>query len=314
MKQNCKNILPFIPLLADDALPQAKADQINKHLSVCPACRRELDVYRSIKSATGALSAPKLSSDFHEKLMENIKKDATPKQMPISRPMWRRYAAGFSAAAALVALSVVTYLGLPQQPSGTNLDDYGIKVQQPADNTAENSDTATSDAATSNTVTSNTVTSDAATPAPQMTVPQVTQSQVTQSQVTKPQGTQPRGTEPSRETPSAAPSDDTMTYPTGPSTSHQDAPSQASSAPQVAHATASDESPKSFATYRVYVEKAHLNDAEKLLASLPKDTLGYRAETGAQDALKALSALSGYRMERVEDNTLTADYICLIGE
>ncbi len=294
MKQNCKNILPFIPLLADDALPQAKADQINKHLSVCPACRRELDVYRSIKSATGALSAPEASSDFHEKLMEKIKKDATPKQVPISRPMWRRYAAGFSAAAALVALSVVTYLGLPQQPSGTNLDDYGIKVQQPADNTAENSDAATSDAAT---------------PAPQMTKPPVTQSQVTQ-----PRGTQPQGTEPSRETPSAAPSDDTMTYPTGPSTPHQDAPSQASSAPQVAHATVSDESPKSFSTYLVYVEKAHLSDAETLLIGLPKDTLGYRAENGAQDALKALSSLSGYRMERVEDNTLTADYICLIGE
>lgn len=294
-KLKCANILPLIPLLADDALSAAESDRLKKHLSVCPACRREFDLYRAMKRTTASLSAPQLSSDFHEKLMKTIGETklsqetaSAPKRARVLRPSFLRHAMGYAAAAAVVALSVVTlsqvsFLDMPKTTPSDNL------VAQPQ-------------------VTQSQVTEDV-TAQPQVVQPRVAQSpagepipsidsQVTPSRVT------PSRVTPSRVTPSQA-------------TPHQDAPSQESTAPAASCGIVAEEPQQTSATYRVFIKTAHLPEAQELLADCPQNEHGYRVENSVSPLLEALSALPGYRTECIENGTeqpLTADYILLIGE
>ncbi len=305
-KSKCANILPSIPLLADGALSAAESDSIEKHLSVCPACRREFDLYRAMKQTTASLSAPRLSIGFHENLMKTIgevtpsQETAAPKRARVLRPSFLRHTMGYAATAvaavAVVALSVVTlsqvsFLNIPKATPSDNLDDF------------------------------------------------VTQSQVTQPQVAESQGAQPKMTESQvTQSPTGAPipSSDTSTN-ESPATPHRDAPAQVTESqvtqPQgttpaascgivTEGVTQSQATQQKFATYRVFIEKAYLPEAEALLAGCPLDERGYRIvtpsqENGAAPMLEALSALPGYRTECMENDAaqpLTADYICLIGE
>lgn len=302
-KSECTNILPSIPLLADGALSAAESDRLKKHLSVCPACRREFDLYRAMKQTTASLPSPQLSSDFHEKLMKTIQEEAITQSKRTStlRPYLRRktmgYVATVAAAAAVVAISVVTlsqvsFFGMPkvtqsQTSPSDNLDDF------------------------------------------------VTQSQVTQSRMAQPQATQSQVAQP-QQTPSQAdtptPSSDTVTN-ESPATPHRGAPAQVTESrvtqpqvtePQVAQpqgttpaascGIVAEEPQKTFATYRVYIERAFLAEAEELLADCPQDANGYRVENGAAPMLESLSALPGYRTECIENDVAQTDYILLIGE
>ncbi len=287
-KSKCMNILPSIPLLVDGALSASESDSIEKHLSVCPDCRREFDLYRAMKHTTATLSAPQLSSDFHEKLMKTIgevtlsQETAAPKRARVLRPPFLRHAMGFAAAAAVVALSIVSFLNMPKTTPSDNLDDFAAQ--------------------------------------PQVVQPQVTQSQVTQSQGTESRVAQVPAGEPSPSIdhqvaqPQVTPSQVTQSQ----TTPRQDAPAQESTAPAASCGIVAEEMPQQkFVTYRVFIEKAYLTEAEAMLAGCPQDEHGYRVENGATPMLETLSTLPGYRTECIENDAtqpLTADYICLIGE
>ena len=304
-KLKCANILPLIPLLADDVLSAAESDRLKKHLSVCPDCRREFDLYRAMKHATASLSSPSLSSDFHENLMKTIKEEKTTQSKRTSslHPHLRRRTMGYvatAAAAAVVALSVVTQSqvlipGTPDAFPSDNLDNFVT---------------------------------------PQVTQSQVAQPQVTQSQGARSQGAQPRVTKPQAAlSPTNAPTpsiDSQVTQPQAtqpqatPSqvaqpqgTPRHDAPAQESTAPAASCGIVAEEPQQTVATYRVFIKTAHLAEAQKMLADCPQDEHGYRVENGTASLLEALSALPGYRTECIENDAaqpLTADYILLIGE
>lgn len=289
-KLKCTNILPLIPLLADDALSAAESDRLKKHLSVCPACRREFDLYRTMKHTTASLSSPQLSSNFHENLMKTIKEEAATQSKRTStlRPHLRRRTMGYvatAAAAAVVALSVVTlsqvsFFGTPGISPSDNPDDF--VTPQVTQSQGAQPRVTKPQAAQSPT--------DAPTPSIDS---QVTSSQVTQPQATPSQAAQPQGTP------------------------RQDAPAQESTAPAASCGIVAEEPQKTFATYRVFIKTAHLAEAQTLLAACPQDEHGYRVENSATPMLEALSALPGYRTECIENGTeqpLTADYILLIGE
>lgn len=305
-KSKCTNILPFIPLLVDGALSATESHSIEKHLSVCPDCRREFDLYRAMKQTAASLPTPSLSSDFHENLMKTIAVETTaaPKRARVLRPSFLRHAMGFAAAAAVVALSVVTlsqvsFLNMPKASPSDNLDDFVTQSQVTELQVAQ---------------------------------PQVTQSQGAQSQGAQPQVVQPRVTAPKVATPIAdepTRSIDSQVTPSqvtpsqvapsqvAPSqaTPHQDAPAQESTAPAASCGILAEEIPQQkFVTYRVFIEKAYLAEAQGLLADCTLDAHGYRADNGAAPLLKALSALPGYRTECIENDAAQTDYILLIGE
>jgi len=299
-KLKCPNILPFIPLLVDGALSATESDSIEKHLSVCPDCRREFDLYCAMKQTAALLPSPSLSSDFHKNLMKTIAAETTaaPKRARVLRPSFLRHAMGFAAAAAVVALSVVTlsqvsFLGMPKDSPSDNLDNL---VTQPQ------------------------VTQ------PQVAQPQVTQSQGAQSQGAQPQVVQPRVTAPKVATPivdeptrsidsQVTPSQVTPSQVAPAQTTPQhDAPAQESTAPAASCGIVAEEPQQKFATYRVFIEEAYLAEAQGLLADCTQDAHGYRADNGAAPLLKALSALPGYHTECVENDAAQTDYICLIGE
>ena len=120
MKDTCENVHEMLSLYIDDMLTEAETKQVEKHLQTCQACRAEYVFLKSIVST--AQSMPKLTVDtaFHEKIMENVAQAAkeSQKPKPARKNVWK-LASGFAAAAAVVALSVISLNSLPGHPELT---------------------------------------------------------------------------------------------------------------------------------------------------------------------------------------------------
>lgn len=122
-KSDCTNILNLIPLYIDNMLSEEEHDIVCEHIAGCSDCRKEYEMMKSIMVSAGSLPEIDVPEGFHENLMEKIRVAA--KDAPKRRTLipWRR-ATGFVAAAAVVALSVVSYLSLDRNNGAANPDLY----------------------------------------------------------------------------------------------------------------------------------------------------------------------------------------------
>ena len=120
MKDTCENVREMLSLYIDDMLTEAETQQVEQHLQACQECRAEYEFLKGIVST--AQSMPKLTVDaaFHEKIMENVAQAAKESQKLKStrKNIWK-LASGFAAAAAVVALSVISLNSLPGHPELT---------------------------------------------------------------------------------------------------------------------------------------------------------------------------------------------------
>lgn len=140
-KSDCETIQKQIPLYIDNMLADEELDSVQEHIEGCDACRREFALMQSILAKVAALPEPELSEDFHERFVESLQKEASKPKISVVIP-WKKVT-GFAAAAAVVALSVVSFFQLEQSGGGQNPDIYLTEptpaVQQGAPDKGEES-------------------------------------------------------------------------------------------------------------------------------------------------------------------------------
>ena len=137
MKQSdCESICYLLSPYIDNMLSDEESDIVREHIANCASCREELAMMQSIQTVTKQLPDIEVSADFHKNLMEKIKAEGkTEKRYAIP---WKK-AAGFVAAAAVVALSVVSFLRIDKDPGNENLDAYLASPTPQAEETVSSS-------------------------------------------------------------------------------------------------------------------------------------------------------------------------------
>lgn len=123
---DCKNILNLIPLYIDNVLSEEENDIVLRHINSCKLCKKEHEFMVSLMRNTHELPAIEVPSDFHKNIMvkaQNILRAKTARRMTYLK----RGSAGF-AAAAVIALSVVTYSNLGKTEKGAIPDDFAFTV------------------------------------------------------------------------------------------------------------------------------------------------------------------------------------------
>ncbi len=143
MSESCKDILNLIPMYIDAILDTEESDRVAEHINSCEKCRAEFMLMASVMKKTKELPDIKISADFHNNLMQKIRKQqAENRKKRII--LLRRSGAGV-AAAAVVALSVVSFGGLKNSPTDIDIESPVIsnKSTPEADTTTTRVETTT---------------------------------------------------------------------------------------------------------------------------------------------------------------------------
>ncbi len=122
IKSDCENIQNLIPLYIDNMLSENERDILLEHIANCKACKEELILMQTMVSKIAELPEIPVSPTFHRKLMERVRKEKVGGYTRYTRG-WKS-AASFVAAAAVVALSVVSFLSLDKDGGNQNPDVY----------------------------------------------------------------------------------------------------------------------------------------------------------------------------------------------
>lgn len=119
---DCEKIQNLIPLYLDNMLSDEEKDVVDAHIADCETCREELFFMQSVLEHTKDLPEVEVSEGFHSRVMAQVKKETA---MPKKRYAfsWKQ-ASSFVAAAAVVALSVVSFLSLEEPSDIQNTDVY----------------------------------------------------------------------------------------------------------------------------------------------------------------------------------------------
>lgn len=97
--KDCDKIIEQLPLFIDDMLESSQAEAVSEHIDKCPDCKKEYNYLKAIMKKTGELPEKELPTDFHEELMQKIRKEKK------SRHIVLRRVSAYAAAAAVVAMS-----------------------------------------------------------------------------------------------------------------------------------------------------------------------------------------------------------------
>ncbi|HTC22127.1 MAG TPA: zf-HC2 domain-containing protein, partial [bacterium] len=97
--KDCKKIHPLLSFYIEEELTPAEKGRVNQHLKVCSDARTELEAYRHLYKASGALPEPQPPQDLHEKIMARVTGKILP--IPSRRPLWVFPAWGLATAACL---------------------------------------------------------------------------------------------------------------------------------------------------------------------------------------------------------------------
>ncbi len=119
----CRDILNLIPLLIDDMLSDEEKDVVTDHLKVCKTCREEHAFLTSVLKVSGTLPEIEVPDGFHKRLMEKVGKEKTGTSFKGNIRLWKTVTS-FAAAAAVIAVSVVSYLGLNVPKESQNPDAF----------------------------------------------------------------------------------------------------------------------------------------------------------------------------------------------
>ena len=106
---DCEKIQALLPLYIENELSEKETDSVRKHLENCSECQKEYAFFASMLKKLSSMPEPELPKDFHSNLMRKVHA-----QTPAKKTYFIDFKriAGFAAAAAVLALSVVSYLNL----------------------------------------------------------------------------------------------------------------------------------------------------------------------------------------------------------
>lgn len=128
MSESCKDILNLIPMYIDTSLDTKESDRVAEHINSCEKCHAEFMLMSSVMKKTRELPDIKVSSDFHDNLMQKVRKQQAEKHKK-RIALLRRSSMGV-AAAAVVALSVVGFSNLKNAPTDIDTQSPVLSVPE----------------------------------------------------------------------------------------------------------------------------------------------------------------------------------------
>ncbi len=116
MSINCEHYRSAFEEMLDGTLTPAMAVEVNRHLQLCAACQRQLEVERVFRRELSQLSAPPMRAEFPSEVMARIRQAEQKQHM-----RHKGFIAGFGSAiaAGLALWFVVTLTSIPQQGGST---------------------------------------------------------------------------------------------------------------------------------------------------------------------------------------------------
>lgn len=125
---DCTGISNLIPLYIDNMLSKKENDIICEHIKVCPKCNEDYAFLKSIMSEARSLPELDVPNGFHETLMRKIEKPRA--RVNIKRDIFnRRFLTSMAAAAAVIAVSVVSFVNLDKQEFSENPDEFVVETK-----------------------------------------------------------------------------------------------------------------------------------------------------------------------------------------
>ena len=286
-KTDCETVQKQIPLYIDNMLSDEEKIIVKEHIEKCDACQSEFALMQSILKDLAALPEPELSEGFHERWVANLQKEASKPRISIVIP-WKKVT-GFAAAAAVVALSVVSFFQLDQNGTGQNPDVYLTEpapiVQQGVSDASEESGTPVSEA--------------------EETQVNPRQGRAMEARTEKPAGKQETHLpEVAQEMADGQPAVYTPASRMIAEDGVQDAGLEAFSGETEYGET-------TYGVVTVTVAETAKPQAEEILAAYPKDDYGYAVGESLQDVLARLELLEGYSMTAETVESISETYIVL---
>ncbi len=283
---DCANIINLIPLYIDNELTEEESRTVREHIAACPRCRQECEMMQSIVRKTKNLPRMDVPEGFHARLMQQIQSEEVQKRK-IALP-WRN-AMGLVAAAAVVAVSVVSYLNLDRTTETPNPDVYLSETAPSAEGQKKEQQ--------------------ASLPVPQSSESQgqtlqkkdavkAKESEEKTSHTTVLAEEQGRALSISQESAPDVPAPASEKLPEG----------RAVAGNEIASETAE---PETFCVATVTVDETAYREAEEILSGYEKDSQGYAVGQDYSLVLERLSSLLGYGVEISADCGVQGNYIIL---
>ena len=282
---DCANIINLIPLYIDNELTEEESRIVREHIAACPHCRQECEMMQSIVRKTKNLLKMDVPEGFHARLMQQIQREEVQKRK-IALP-WRN-AMGLVAAAAVVAVSVVSYLNLDRTTQTPNPDVY-LSEEAPAAEGQKKEQTASLPVPQSNESQGQTLQKKDAVKAKE------NEEKMSHSIVLEEQG---RALSISQESAPDVPAPASEKLPEGRAVAENEITSE----------TAESET---FCVATVKVDETAYREAEEILSGYEKDSQGYAVGQDYSLVLERLSSLLGYGVEISTDCSVQGNYIIL---
>lgn len=89
MKTECRTVRALLSRLLDDDLPDEVRLAVEAHLKDCAVCRRERELLVASWELLGSYEAPQVSDGFTASLMQRVRSERVPGEIPLEDP-WAR--------------------------------------------------------------------------------------------------------------------------------------------------------------------------------------------------------------------------------
>ena len=128
MQYNCESVKEMLSLYIDNMLCEDESEAVKTHLAECDECKGEYDFLKGMTCVAREMPVLSVSTDLHAKIMQAATSQQAVKKSA-RRILWRM-ASGFAAAAAVVAISVISFLSGKRPVVSTSKTTHSLSIIQ----------------------------------------------------------------------------------------------------------------------------------------------------------------------------------------
>lgn len=314
---SCEKVSSLLSLFMDNMLSENENDTIREHIKTCSACREEYEFMKTLALGTKDMPMPELPKEFHENLMAKVRETKQEKTKRVTftfGPGFRRTAISFAAAAAVVAVSVVSLQNLGSGDVSVNPDSY---VEMTTPKNTQPQDTPVTPEHKENKPAVNPV-APRQTPQEKLSgtplAPQADAVVTETSETETPKGEKPTTVTQEEKTPQADVPETTEVLPEG--QSGADVPMMTSLDDEIDAGGVAAFSGRmtQHQMVTVYVTEQDSNTAKEVLSSYPEHESGYFVEEGLHEVIRTLSETVECHTEGMTEDGQDSGYITLVTE
>ena len=284
VKSDCEHLQNLIPLYIDNMLSEEENDILCEHIKNCKECKETYELLKSVMVTANSVPEILVPEDFHSRLMENVRREAAKKRINLA--MFKRTAVGITAAAAVIAFSVVAHVNLPENSIAQGPDE--VVTPSPAVETQAPETTEV-----------------VAPVAEETKAPVITQS---------PKPVQEKKVTPKKPITTRTPKEVAPVVIS--ETEHLPAPAslEEESVPSAFSLRDNETDKARMSDYHIIsvsVDESEYEKAKEILSELDADGTGYKLSEDSSEILSELSELSGFTLSAKVSETAESDYIVL---